>query len=89
MDFDNIVEVVSALCPFSAQVFSDDFIHPQDCLPNGAVKLRRPIPVIRESVRNPGAAGARGRTEKISKVNQATGKEEAGFFSSSFKKDCG
>ncbi len=53
MDFDDILQVVSALT-FSAQVFSDDFIHPQDCLPNGAVKLRRPIPVIRESVRNPG-----------------------------------
>lgn len=31
------------------KVFTDDFIHPQDCLPNGDVKPRRPIPVIRES----------------------------------------
>ena len=31
------------------QVFTDDYIHPRDCLPSGEVKPRRPMPVIRQS----------------------------------------
>ena len=74
------------------QVFSDDFIHPQDCLPNGAVKLRRPIPVIRESVRNPGWCSWGDGTRKGNlQVEPGTRErvQEAGFFSKSVKKDCG
>ncbi|CAE7654727.1 unnamed protein product [Symbiodinium sp. CCMP2592] len=32
-----------------AKVFTDDYIHPRDCLPSGEVKPRRPMPVIRQS----------------------------------------
>eukprot|EP00439_Symbiodinium_sp_Y106_P084811 s558_g26.t1 len=32
-----------------AKVFTDDYIHPRDCLPSGDVKPRRPMPVIRQS----------------------------------------
>lgn len=75
------------------QVFSDDFIHPQDCLPNGAVKLRRPIPVIRESVRNPGwCCGGDGRRKGNLQVEPGSREVQCkslDFFSKSFKKDCG
>ncbi|CAE7769394.1 unnamed protein product [Symbiodinium necroappetens] len=32
-----------------AKVFTDDYIHPRDCLPSGEVKPRRAMPVIRQS----------------------------------------